>query len=145
MSQNFNRECECQMPKNRNETLDCHSAWIANCKKKHQSGFSSFHAIILTQEHVQWNDERIHNQNWWTEEKLNEPVHFCDAPAPSAPFFSRRRRSLKGSSTLSLRYVLDSSLTCVPASIYCCCSYCCQGKYYGDFVQFVSNANNQGH
>lgn len=34
------------------------------------------------------NDERIHNQNWWTEGKANEPIHCCNAPAPSSPFFS---------------------------------------------------------
>lgn len=41
------------------------------------------------------NDKRIHNQNWWTEEKANEPVYCCNTPAPSSPFFSTRccRRS----------------------------------------------------
>lgn len=36
------------------------------------------------------NDERIHNQNWWTEEKANEHMHWYSAPAPSSLFFSTR-------------------------------------------------------
>lgn len=40
------------------------------------------HTCIKTT-HIQRNDERVHKQNWWTEEKLNEAVRLCNASAPS--------------------------------------------------------------
>lgn len=41
----------------------------------------------------------------------------------------------------------DHRLTCLPASIYCSCSFCCQGLQvrWGLLFQFVSNGNNGAH
>lgn len=43
---------------------------------------------MLSVPHFQWNDEGIHNQKRWTEERLNEPLPLCNAAAPSLPFFN---------------------------------------------------------
>ena len=117
----------------RHETRDCQSKITAKKKEdgKHPHfesseeatsvlAFSRLSAYANSQEvkththththtHTWRCDERLNNQNWWTEENTNEPVYCCAAPATPSPFFStrccRRESQPRSTSAVSLLHV----------------------------------------